>query len=105
MAMKGYTAFPKAPALLEPQLQIVWCRIQDTRWGESYPFEEVQSMCSTAPADGAIKQMDQRTRNLMTMHKALHPKDDYMYQERSGEEDLPALETALTHRYNDSRTT
>ena len=30
---------------------------------------------------------------------------DYMYQEKSGEEDLPASETALTHRYNDSKTT
>ena len=35
--------------------------------------------------------MDQRTRRLMTTHKALHPRDDvgrlYIYQE---EEDLPA---------------
>ena len=30
---------------------------------------------------------------------------DYMYQEKKEEEDLPALNTALTHRYNDSRTT
>ena len=30
---------------------------------------------------------------------------DYMYQERREEEDLPALKTAFTHRYNDSRTT
>ena len=42
-----------------------------------------------------LKQMDQRTRKLMTMHKALHP---------SEEEDLPALKTALTLRYNDSKT-
>ena len=44
----------------------------------------------------------------MTMHKALHPRDDVsrlMYQERRKEEDLPALKTVLTHRYNDSRTT
>ena len=55
-----------------------------------------------------LKQMYQRTRKLMTMHKALHPGDDvdrHMYQERREEEDLPALTTALTHRHNDSRTT
>ena len=27
MAMKEHSAFPKAPALLEPQHQIVWCHI------------------------------------------------------------------------------
>ena len=31
IAMKGYSAFPKAPALLEPLHQIVYCHIQDTR--------------------------------------------------------------------------
>ena len=55
-----------------------------------------------------LKQMDQRTRKLMTMHKALHPRDDvdrrYVSKKRE-EEDLPALKTALTHRYNDSKTT
>ena len=30
---------------------------------------------------------------------------DYMYQERMEENNLPALKTALTHRYNNSRTT
>ena len=30
MAMKGYTAFSKTPALLEPHNQIVLCHIQDT---------------------------------------------------------------------------
>ena len=33
MALKGYSTFPKAPAILEPQLQIVLCYIQDTRCG------------------------------------------------------------------------
>ena len=54
MAMKGYSAFPKAPASLEPYHQIVYCHIQDTRWGWSYPSAEVQSVYSTAPADCAI---------------------------------------------------
>ena len=29
-----------------------------------------------------LKQMDQRTRKLMTMHKALHPRDDRLYVPR-----------------------
>ena len=32
MAMKEYSMFPKALALLELQHQIVSCHIQDTRW-------------------------------------------------------------------------
>ena len=43
----------------------------------------------------------------MTKQKALHPRDDvtdYIYQERREEEDLSGSKTALTHRYNDSRT-
>ena len=28
MTMKGYSAFPKAPALLKPHHQIVYCNIQ-----------------------------------------------------------------------------
>ena len=55
-----------------------------------------------------LKQMDQRTRKTMTMHKAFHPRDDltdYMYQEKRREVDLPASMTAFTHRYNDSKTT
>ena len=44
MTMKGYSAFPKAPALLEPHDQIVQCYIQDTN------SADVQSMYFTAPA-------------------------------------------------------
>ena len=52
MAMKGYSAFPKFPASLEPHHQIVLCNIQETRWRRSYPFAEVQSVYSPAsPAD------------------------------------------------------
>ena len=49
-----------------------------------------------------LKQMDQRTRKLMTMHKTL---TDYMYLEKREEGDLPASKTALMHRYNGSKTT
>ena len=41
-----------------------------------------------------LKQMNQRTRKLMTTHKALHPRDDTdrLYVSRKeGEEDLPIL--------------
>ena len=56
MAIKGYSTFPKAPALLEPHHQIIYCHIQDTRWGGgSYPSAEKQSVYSTAPADWAIE--------------------------------------------------
>ena len=52
-----------------------------------------------------LKQMDQRTRKLMTMHKAETTLTDYMYLEKREEEDLPASKTPLTHRYNGSKTT
>ena len=42
MVIKGYSAFPKAPASLEPHHQIVYCHIQDTRGGGSYPTAEKQ---------------------------------------------------------------
>ena len=32
IAMKGYSVFPKAPALLEPYSQIVLCHIQNIRY-------------------------------------------------------------------------
>ena len=43
----------------------------------------------------------------MTMHKALHLKDDVdkMYQEERWEDDMPALKTAWTHQYYDSEIT
>ena len=53
MAMKGLSAFPKAPASLEPHHQIVLCHIQDTHGG-SYPSAEVQSVYSTTPANWTI---------------------------------------------------
>ena len=53
IAIKGYSLFPKAPALLEPHHQIVQCHIQDTRWGVLTPSAEKQSVYSTAPADCA----------------------------------------------------
>ena len=44
----------------------------------------------------------------MTMHKTLHLRDDverlYVLREEGGD-GLPVSKTALTHRYNDSKTT
>ena len=54
------------------------------------------------------KEMNERTRKLMTEHKALHPRDevDRLYVPRENkEEDPPELKIALTHRYDDSKTT
>ena len=48
MAMKRYSAFPKAPALLEPHHQIVKCHIQDTRWGGHTPLQR-SSRCILQP--------------------------------------------------------
>ena len=47
-----------------------------------------------------LKQMDQRRRKLMMMDKALHPRDDFMWQEKK--EDSPALSMAFMQQYNDS---
>ena len=51
MAMKGYSAFPKALAFLEPHHQIVLYHIKDTRFRGSYHFAELLSVYSTSPAD------------------------------------------------------
>ena len=53
MAMKGYSIFPKAPALQEPQHQMVYLSNPEYLLGRgSYPSAEMQSMYSTDPADG-----------------------------------------------------
>ena len=49
MEIKGYSKFPKVPALLEPHPQIILCLIQDTCWWGFYPSAEMQSMYSTSP--------------------------------------------------------
>ena len=60
MTVNGYSAFSKAPALLEPYNQIVLCYTQDTRWGGSEPSAEVQSVYFTAfLADWTKEQMKQ----------------------------------------------
>ena len=54
-----------------------------------------------------LKQMNQRTRKLMTMHKALHARDDIdrLYVSRKEvRRGLASTEEVLNHRYN-SRTT
>ena len=51
IAMKGYSAFPKAPAL--PELHHQFSVISRTLiwWEESYPFAKMQLVYSTAQAD------------------------------------------------------
>ena len=53
MAMKECSAFPKAPALLEPHHQIGKCHIQNTHGGKSYSSSEKQSVYCKAPANWA----------------------------------------------------
>ncbi len=52
MAMNGYSAFLKAPVLLEPHYQIVLRHNTGHSLGRSsYPSAEMQSVYSVAPAD------------------------------------------------------
>ena len=55
-----------------------------------------------------LRQMDQKTSKLMTMHKALHPRDNvnrlYASRKERGE-GLAALKIASIHQYKDLRTT
>ena len=56
MAMKGYSAFPKAPNITGTSPIRLFSVLSRTLiGGVSYPSAEVQSVYSTAPADGAIK--------------------------------------------------
>ena len=49
MAINGYSAFPKTPALLEPHHQIVQCHIQDTRYGGGLTPLQRYSQCILQP--------------------------------------------------------
>ncbi len=51
MAIKEYSLFPEAPALLEPHLQIVWCHDPGHLLGEFYPSSEKQLVYSAASAE------------------------------------------------------
>ena len=52
MVMKGYSIFPKVPALLEPHHQIVYAGHSLDRW-RSYTSAEMQLVYSTAQANWA----------------------------------------------------
>ena len=56
MAMKRYSAFPKAPALLEPHYQIVLCHIQDTRWASLTPLQRCSRCIQQPQPTGPISQ-------------------------------------------------
>ena len=57
IAIKGYSVFPKAPALLEPHHQIVKYHIMTLVGVGDYPSAEKQSVYSTASADWATSSM------------------------------------------------
>ena len=50
LAIKGYSAFPEDPALLDPHQQIVECHIKDLRWESLTLSSEMLSVYSAAPA-------------------------------------------------------
>ena len=55
-----------------------------------------------------LKQMNQRTRKLMTMHKAWHPRHDVdrvYIPRKEGGRGLATIEDSVTHRYNSLKTT
>ena len=54
MAMKGYSAFYKASALLKPHHQFVECLIQDTRWGTLTPLH-IWNWCILHPLLSGLK--------------------------------------------------
>ena len=58
--MKGYSAFPEAPSLLEPHHPLVYCHI---------PYAEMQSAYSKALADWARE-------NIVTKHTAIKSNSD-----------------------------
>ena len=74
MAMKGYSAFPEAPALLELHHQIFLWLIQDTRWRSLTPMQRC-SRCILHPQPNGT--LDNRWRSLTPMQRCsrciLHP--------------------------------
>ena len=56
-AMKGYSTFPKALALLEPPHQIAECQNQDTLWKRSYLSAEIKLVYSIATADLTVQRL------------------------------------------------
>ena len=67
MAMKGYSAFPKALALLELHHQIVLCHIQDIHWQgrDLTTLTEMQSVYSATPADWAMNGKEDNINSLI----------------------------------------
>ena len=68
MTMKGFSAFPKPPALLEPYHENVNV-ISRKHVGESHPFTEVQSVYLTTPADCARKICGEVCQNCVLPYK------------------------------------
>ena len=77
--MKGYSAFLKAPASLEPRHQIVYCHIQG-----SYHSAEAQSVYSTVPVDWARRNMEQILLTYGHAKKSLSYNDALLRQKSNG---------------------
>ena len=72
MAVKEYSAFLKAPALLEPHQLLCLVLYPGHSFGESYPSEEIQSEYSVVPSDWTKK----KTKN---KHGRLRQGLDYFF--------------------------
>ena len=59
------------------------------------------------PDKGRTSTHGPEEKNVITMHKALHPKNDidYICQTSNEEEDSPVLKIASLHQYKDSKNT
>ena len=58
MPIKGYSVFPKDPALLEPHHQIVLCHIQDTHWESFMLYTHIIHIHLHAEHNDTIKTSD-----------------------------------------------
>ena len=69
MAMKEYSAFPKAPALLKPYYQFVLCHFQDTGCGSFTPLQWssqsiLQPQPTWQPCDGIHRRRSLKSSSL-----------------------------------------
>ena len=78
---------------------------QHMEWHENIPTTGCQRYRTILDKNMATKKYNERAEWVNNITRKLEGLEDYMFLERREKEDLPASKTALTHRYNDSKTT
>ena len=73
MAMKRYTAFPKAPEAREPHRQVFSCHMQDIHWGVLLPSRGAVSVFNS-PNQLGEESLGKYILYVLTQH--LHNKQD-----------------------------